>query len=107
MNFAEPPGEGTPSILAIVVDQCVSDFSGKYCPIEEGGACHGWTLMYEGESECCLTDEEVAGDIGEWVRALEGGDQIGGKIAALIRGNRGWEKIVARRVMAELRKWAP
>lgn len=105
MNFAEPPGEGTPSILAIVVDQCVSDFSGKYCPV--GPAGNGWwSLMCDGE-ECALSEEEVAGDIGEWVRALEGGDQIGGKIAALIRGNRGWEKIVARRVMAELRKWAP
>lgn len=97
----DPGTTAKPSVLSVVVGQCVDEFSPYYHPA--GG--DEWNVASDGANDCELTDAEVAGDISAWVRDLSGEGDIGAKIVTLVKGNPGWEKIVARRVMKELRQW--
>jgi hypothetical protein len=91
----------TPSILSLVVEQCVEDLAPIYHPCDVAR----WCVTVDGAEPIFVTDVELAEDIGLWVKALEGDDAIGSKIVTLIRNNPGWAKVIARRVMKQLRAW--
>jgi hypothetical protein len=96
-----PDDEPRPSILSVVVDQCVSDFSQCY---RKNGTW--WEVTHDGMLQATLSSGEVRQDIRDWVRELEGDNPVGDKIVSLVRNNPGWEIIIARRVMRELERWA-
>ncbi len=102
MNLQEtnPGATTTPSILSVVVDQCLEDFAPFYRYVNDL-----WLCTCEGSDPAVLTDSEMREDISKWVASLEGNDAIGAKIVMLIRGNKGWPEIIARRVMNKLREY--
>jgi hypothetical protein len=91
-----------PSILSIVVEHCVNDFASMYRATGNGK----WEVVTDGGIvQCTITDADVTEDICAWVHELDGGDAIGNKIMNIVSSNPGWEKIVARRVIKEMKKW--
>lgn len=103
--FGAPDPEGAlaaPSILAIVTDQCVSDFASNYTARKDGN----FEVGSDGITDQVITEGDVTSDVRSWVKALSGSDVLGGKAVSLVRGNPGWEMIIAKRVIRELRRWA-
>lgn len=91
-----------PSILSVVVAQCVLDLAGTYKALPDGL----FEVSRDDDMPYILSEADVTADICSWVKELKGGDPIGNKIVSLVRGNTGWEKIIAKRTVRELRKWA-
>lgn len=97
----DPGVTAKPSVLSIIVGQAVQEFTAYYHPAKDGS----WTVGGEGWGGGTVPEESVIGDISQWVRHLQGDGGLGDAIVVLVKGNPGWEKIIARRVMRELRKW--
>lgn len=89
-----------PSVLSVVVDACAQDMGQFYHAKADG---HFTTTDPESGTPYVLGPGEMQQNIQGWVRELQGGSDVGDKIVALVRGNPGWERVIAGRVIRKLR----
>jgi hypothetical protein len=89
-----------PSVLTVVVEACAEEFKPVYLPVENGY----FKVATETASDYIISEADITSDITSWVRELQGGTPTTDKIVALVRGNPGWELVIAGRVIRKLRK---
>lgn len=90
-----------PSVITVVVDQCVEAFA-PYYHLNKAGSFYIEQLgkVYP------VTDGELTDDIRDWLYNLEGGDPMKDRLNTMIQGNPGWQLVIARRAIKELRRRA-
>ena len=92
-----------PSVLSLVVNACVEELKDIYLPVASGY----FKVATGSVSDYIINEEAITSDIQSWVRELQGGTPTSDKVVAMVRGNPGWELVIASRVIRKLRQSCP